>query len=150
MKNGTKDEVKLEAFRQNWEQMRHAENARLGFLSFYAALVTAVLAFVASRGPSVPGDYTALYMILTVLAAVGFTLSLRIKKAIEEHRDKAEYFVKELTNENDNTKLKKYVPFPEKARWYNFWHLRILFLYLYGATFMLFLLVTLKVFTILH
>ena len=145
MANNVLEQAKLEAFRQNWEQMRHAENMRLTFSSFYALIVAAVLAFISQRGQ---GDYFVLFAVLAVLSLLGLILCYRIWKAIEEHRDKAKSLASELTGETDEGKLKNYIPFPESARWYKLYSLRILFPVLYFVGIIFFALLAFKVVTI--
>jgi len=138
MTNNILEQAKLEAFRQNWEQMRHAENMRLTFTNFYALIVAAVLAFVSQRAQ---GDYSILFIVLAVLSLLGLILCLRIKKALEDHRDKAQSLAGELTGEKNEDDLKKFIPFHGLCPpWYKFWYLRILFPYLYAAAIVFFVL----------
>ncbi len=136
MTNNILEQAKLEAFRQNWEQMRHAENMRLTFTNFYALIVAAVLAFV-SQGAQ--GDYSVLFIVLAVLSLLGLILCLRIKKALEDHRDKAQSLASELTGEKNEDDLKKFIPFHgPRPPCYKFWYLRILFPSLYTAAIIFF------------
>lgn len=77
-----KDRTSLEAFRQHWQEMRHNENMRLTFSSFYALIVAAVFAFISQRGQ---GCYIALFIVLALLSLLGLVLCVRIWQSIEQH-----------------------------------------------------------------
>lgn len=128
MEEGVKAQTKLEAFRQHWEQMRHAEGQRLSFTNFYALIVAGVLAFISQSGGS--GKYIVLFGVLAGISLVGMVLCLRTKEAIERHRDLAWDLAKELT---EDTREKLYTAFWEEKGWRKATTLRVLFLVLYGG-----------------
>ena len=132
MTNDFREQTKLEAFRQHWEQIRHSENYRLTFTNFYAVIVAGVLAFISNQGSS--GDYAILFWVLVGLSVLGLFLCIRIWfYSIKGHRDRAKLLAGELTRETDKTKLENYVPHWSLPWWQQFWSLRVLFIALYLA-----------------
>jgi len=92
--------TQLEAYRQHWEQMRHAESQRLQYTAFYAVVLGAVVGL--SRSPTQMLAVEPLLTILLVgLAIFGFVLSIRTATAIERHRDCAERMAERLTDSSD-------------------------------------------------
>lgn len=141
MEEGVKAQTKLEAFRQHWEQMRHAEGQRLSFTNFYALIVAGVLAFISQSGGS--GKYIVLFGVLAGISLIGMVLCIRTNKAIERHRDLAWDLAKELT---EDTREKLYTAFwEEKGCWRKFTTLRVLFPVLYGGLLVLFALIACRV-----
>ena len=108
------NQLKLEAFRQHWEQLRHIEGVRLAFTGFYAAIVTGVIS-LATRAPIVV-DSRWLFLILLVLSVMGVFISLRTLFAIEQHRDDALWFAKMLAVGDE---FERYIPYSDRKFWVN-------------------------------
>ncbi len=134
MKNNQGDkEIKLEAFRQHWNQMRHTENLRHGFTSFYALIVVGILAFV-SQTPQI--NHLTVYVAGAVLSLLGFGFSWRAKHSLEIHREKAISLVKDLSPERD---VEKFVPFTPESGFWGWVPIRKLLLTLYALGFLAFM-----------
>ena len=120
----TKDEVKLEAFRQNWEQIRHIEKVRLSFTSFYFLIVAGTLAFAYESRP--------LVIALAVLSAFGALICWRTDSTALHHRERALHLAGNLVGEDDKNHLSDYVPFKEdKPKFYNISKIRGMFFWIY-------------------
>ena len=132
MANDFIQQTKLEAFRQHWEQIRHSENLRFAFTSFYALIVAGVLVFISNQGGQ--GDYSILYLVLVGLSSLGLLICLRIcLYSIKGHRDRAQLLASELTGERKKEELEKYSSH-WRLRWYHqLWSLRVIFIALYIA-----------------
>lgn len=74
-------QTKLEAFRQHWEQIRHAENHRNTFGAFYGAAVMGVVAFIAQTNKTV-ADSRFLLLALGLLSSFGWLLCKRVKELL--------------------------------------------------------------------
>lgn len=82
------------------------------------------------------------------MAVIGCIISLRIWRAIDRCSEKAQKITAELINDSGESEEKKkeklknlelYAPYDEPARLFQFWKLRILFIWLYGAVAITFL-----------
>lgn len=76
-------------YEQNWQQLRHAEDERLGFTAIYCAVVSGVLSFL--TGWEDDGSLAvsvALIAFLLLFTVLGLLVSLRLRSAIHYHRDK--------------------------------------------------------------
>jgi len=143
MSDQMKESVDLEAFRQNWEQMRHVENQRLTFTLFYAAIVSGVLAFISQ---SSTGDYFTLFVILSVISFLGLVLCWRVSYSVELHNNNLRSLVISMTGLTKGKKEKAfelYAPLkPAHAKCYQICCIRILFIWLYFGLTIFFALLT--------
>lgn len=126
-------QIKLEAFRQHWEQIRHTENHRNTFTTIYGALVVAALAFIAQKGP---GNYWYLFFALFIFSIFGLILCKRVKEAVEGHRERAKLIAGELIEQYED-KMERLLPYWEENE--KSYSLRRLFVYLYGIMVFVFL-----------
>ncbi len=74
-----KDDFKLELFKQHCESVRHAEDERLAFTSFFILIVIGALAFISQTGSSIVAKEH--WMIYIWLA--GFSLRLSGEPPVE-------------------------------------------------------------------
>ncbi|MBI4186527.1 MAG: hypothetical protein HY530_03350 [Chloroflexi bacterium] len=138
MNSNIVDQTKLEAFRQNWEQIRHIENLRLSFTNFYALLVVAVIAFVATTHNN-EERHIFVFLFLTILSLMGLFLCWRTRKTAYDHRRRALWLVGELTGEKNKEQLKNYIPFEQElSPLYNPFYVRTLYIWLYGLATIIF------------
>jgi hypothetical protein len=69
-------ELTLEAFRQNWEQARHAEKVRMTFTNFYFLIVAAIIAFLSSVNQGINlVSMWYVFFIPIAMSALGFIVS---------------------------------------------------------------------------
>jgi ABC-type transport system involved in cytochrome bd biosynthesis fused ATPase/permease subunit len=76
-------------YEQNWQQLRHVENERLGFAAIYCAVVSGVLSFLASWDDV--GSLTvsvALSTFLVLFTVLALLLSLRLGSGAHHHQKK--------------------------------------------------------------
>ena len=85
-----KDDFKLELFKQHCESVRHAEDERLAFTSFFILIVIGGLAFISQTGFSIVSrEHWMVYIWLAGFSLLGFLVSLRLKRRIEIRRSSA-------------------------------------------------------------
>ena len=124
MTNDIDNQTKLEAFRQNWEQIRHIEKVRLSFTSFYFLIIAGTLAFAYNSRP--------LIIALAVLSAFGTLICWKTHSSALHHRERALHLAGNLIGEDDKTLLSDYVPFKEdKSKIYNIRKIRGMFFWMY-------------------
>ena len=131
---GNNQEIRLEAFRQHWEQMRHTENLRYGFTSFYVLIVVGILAFVSQTPES---EHCTIYIAGAALSLLGLLFCCRVKHSIEIHREKALFLAKSLGVEDE--KVEKYLPFTPESGCMGYFSMRNIFLTLYGLGLLVFI-----------
>jgi len=121
-------EIRLEAFRQHWNQMRHTENLRSGFTHFYAIIVAGILAYV-MYGP--PSEHWPIYIVGAALSLLGLLYSQRAKRSISIHREKARSIAESSGIQNDE--IENLLPFtPEKSRCARYTSIRTIFVVFYS------------------
>lgn len=93
-----KDQEKTKNFRKllelHWNHCKHIENERAQFMSIYAVITGAVLAFMAQKGFE---SLWPLYFLI-VLTFFGFFHTVRWIHAFEYHRERVNFLIEELTN----------------------------------------------------
>lgn len=116
------NDLKLEGFKQNWEQIRHIERVRLTFTGFYALIAGAGIVFGFGR------NEWRIYLFLFILSIAGIILCWRTILAAAYRRDSLESIVKEYFSDIDEKALKALIPFssrttlnPFKVRGLYFW-----------------------------
>jgi hypothetical protein len=114
----------IAAYKENWRQMRHAENLRLSFTNFYAIIVTGTLAYLSGVPRT---SSSALFFFLAGLSFLGFWLCVRLNIAIKVHRK----FVEDLATKMG---IYEWSHFAAERHWTNILSLRHLYLIIYFCT----------------
>ncbi|MEK7353747.1 MAG: hypothetical protein AABZ77_04495 [Chloroflexota bacterium] len=141
MSNDYSQQSKIEAYRQHCEQVRADLGQRLSFTNFYAIVVAGILAFVSQRET---GDFSLLFWALSVLSLFGIMFCVRLNCSIEDHNRKARLLMQDLVGASEDHE-KYLLASSGWMKWRSLWYLRWLFVYLYVAGFVLFLLLAYKV-----
>ena len=105
------ENIRLEAFREHWNQMRHTENLRNGFTHFYAIIVAGIFAYVLY---STPSEHWHIYTVGAALSLLGLLYSRRAKLSIRIHRGKAHSIAESLGIQNDE--IENFLPFTPESR----------------------------------
>jgi len=126
------DEILLEVFRQNFENMRHAERERTGFMQFYALVIAGMLGFMAYVNFT---DVRPLWGVLTALSFFGFLTNRRWSANSSVDENKAIEAANKMPEE-----LREVVSFGAKERYISFViSLRKLFPWMYALMTLVFL-----------
>lgn len=98
-----KDDFKLELFKQHCQSVRHAEDERLAFTSFFILIIIGTLAFISQTDhPLVSREHWMVYIWLAGFSALGFLISLRLKRGIEMRRASAAKLISEAGLQEHN------------------------------------------------
>ena len=79
-------ELQIEAYRQNWEQIRHTENLRMWFSSVYGSIVAALVAFMSVEPDT--NDWQV-FAFLAGWSFFGLLVNWRAAVSIGRHRQSA-------------------------------------------------------------
>jgi uncharacterized membrane protein len=130
------NDIKLEAFKQNWEQVRHVENVRLTFTNFYFLVGAAMIAFISSIGEKV--NLVSMWYVFFIpigMSLLGLTISIRTKVTAEYHSSNLRKLAKRQHISEKHLNLYGCLS-PLEAKWYQFWVIRISFIWLYSIGFL--------------
>ncbi len=124
-------EIFLEIYRQHWEDVRHLENERLTFTTFYALIVAGVLGFMSQ---AININPIPLLIFLIVFSFFGLAISLRLRAAITSVEIKIREAKAQMPDE-----LKQLVVFGGESGWTTKIRLREIFPAIYFIALCLFI-----------
>ena len=111
-------------YTQNWEHVRHVENERLNFTSFYFVILAAMIAYISQAQPT--KTFTIILLgLMTIMSIIGALMSFRLKADMEAHGNCLRSLV-------ETSPYKRFFTFGAETGWTTHIKIRTLFPIIYS------------------